>query len=215
MMHKNESKMEIKKCLLCLTKCIIPLLACLACKAQCLPGEDIPFDKYATDTIHLKEDFKPKKVVAYKYRCVTFYVDYDDCKKAFTDALKIYNGMGADTNNEEDINEEDECIGDLEKRRSVLSLTVRYLEDREKISDTICLTQARFDKYELEPLQNFLPEQIEKGTCSIVDENNNRHFTIIRQQGSWYRGPRNAWGGRRYFLPGHLRYFIDATDWIS
>ena len=166
-------------------------------------GQDIPLDKFTIDTIHLK-DFKAEKIVAYKYHTVTFYVDYDDCRKVFSDVADRYNS-----------DRDPDPKSDREKRRRVLNSTLKFLVSQAKKSDTVYLSQAIFDPYDLAPLQNFLPDQIEKGNCVIKDERNNIHLIIIRQKGSWQRGPLSGWGGRRYFIPGQEKYFISGTDWIS
>jgi hypothetical protein len=171
----------------------------------------VPFDSYTSDTIRLPE-FNTKKVVAYKLKQVTIYVNYQEFYKEFLPLYKRYKDGMKGTEKEkrrgEYINPE------YEPRFRILDTTYRLLKTQEKLKDTIYLTQETFDKYQLREIID-LDKHIENGTCAITDNNNNRHYIVIRQKGSWYRGPLNAWGGRRYFLPGQTQFFLSGTDWIS
>jgi hypothetical protein len=170
-----------------------------------------PFDKYTVDTIRLAE-LKIKKVVAYKLKQVTIYVKYKDFMKEFTPLYKRYkDGMkGTDKEREQGhyINPH------YEPRFSILDTTFKLLQSQIKIADTVFLTQTTFDRYQLREIIDF-DKYIEKGACAIRDNDNNQHFIVIRQKGSWYRDLLAAWGGRRYFLPGQIEFFFSATDWIS
>ena len=187
------------------------LLILTICFCLNVQGQGVPFDKYTTDTIKLK-DFTVKKIVSYKINSVTVYVNYEDYIKEHYVFWKRYHDGMKETAKEkrkgENIN------SDYELRYKVIDSIYKLLRKEVKTSDTIYLTQETFDNVGLRCLMD-LDKQIDKGTCAIVDDKNNRQYIIIRQKGSVYRGPLNAWGGRRYFLLGQPNYFFEATDWIS
>ncbi len=79
--------------------------------------------------------------------------------------------------------------------------------------DTIYISEQLFHWAGLRGFD--IVKQIESGQCAVVDGNNKRHFLIIRQKVSFYKGPLSAWGGRTYLLPGHETYFCVGMDWIS
>jgi hypothetical protein len=168
-------------------------------------------DHYTVDTIQLPE-FHVKKVVAYKLNQVTIYVSYKDFYKEYLPLYKRYKkgakGIAKERKQGHYINP------DYEPRFKILDTTFKYLKTQIKKADTVYLTQSTFDKYQLRELISF-DQHIEKRTCAITDNINKRQYIIIRQKGSWYRGPLAAWGGRRYFLPGQTSYFLSGTDWIS
>ena len=174
-------------------------------------SQAIPLDSYTVDTIHLGE-FTAKKIVAYKYNDVTFYVKYEDYKKSFYVFWKRYSDGMKDARKEklkgEYINPE------YEPRWLLIDSVYQLLLKQARTQDTIFLYQKMFDKVGLGLFANFA-DLIEKKQCAITNEKNERQFIIIRQKGSWYKGPLAAWGGRRYFLPGATDFFIAATDWIS
>lgn len=171
----------------------------------------VPLDKYTVDTIRLP-DFQAKKIVAYKLSQVTIYVKYQDFYYEFLPLYKRYNSgmksIAKERRKGEYINP------DYDQRFRILDSTYKLLKAQVKLADTVYLTQASYSKYELRELIDF-DKHIENGTCAITDNNNNRHYLIVRQKGSWYRGPLAAWGGRRYFLPGYAEFFLSGTDWIS
>ena len=171
----------------------------------------IPLDNYTVDTIHLLK-FHAKKVVAYKLKQVTVYVSYQNFYKEFLPLYKRYKegvkGIEKERKRGEYINP------DYEPRFRILDSTYKFLKAQVKTADTVYLTQTTFDKYQLRELIDF-DKHIEKGTCAITDNNKDPHYIIIRQKGSWYRGPLAAWSGRRYFLPGQTEFFLSGTDWIS
>ena len=175
-------------------------------------GQTIPFDKYTVDTFHLGQFFA-KKIVAYEYNTVTFFVDYRDYLKMHTIFWKRYKeGMKSSKKEKE----KGEYINpDYEPRWLLIDSVYKVLKLQVRLKDTIFLTQKIFDKVGLGPGNNFFADLIEKNKCAIIDKERKRQFLIIRQKGSWYRGHLDAWGGRRYFLPGVRDFFIDATDWIS
>ncbi len=189
----------------------IPLIILAISFCLCVHGQSIPFDKYTTDTIRLK-DFTAKKIVAYEIHSVTVYVNYDDYKKELYIFWKRYNEGIKEISKEK---RKGEYINsDYKPRYKVIDSVYKLLNKQIKTSDTIYLSQKPFDKVGLRCLMD-LDKQIEKGTCAITDNKNNKQYIIIRQKGEWYRGPLNAWGGRRYFLIGQTSYFLEATDWIS
>jgi len=176
-------------------------------------AQGVTLDHYVLDTIYLK-DFNAKRVVAYKMNSITYFVAYEDYKKA----LKVFwkrvqqnkKSLAKSRRNGEYINE------DAVKRGEVIDSIYRYLISSIKKNDTVYLVD-RFDGsyYLIGQMNNFFPDLMEKGRCSITDENNVKQYAIIRQTGSWYRDPLAAWAGRRYFLPGRKSFFIQATDMIS
>lgn len=173
--------------------------------------DGIKLDKFTTDTLHLGQ-FSAEKIIAYKFQSVTFYVDYNDYLKSlkvfwtrYKDGMK---GTKKEKAKGEYINPE------YELRWLVIDSIYQSIRKLSKKQDTIYLTQKTFDKVGLRSLMDF-DLQIEKGHCAIYNENNIQQTIIIRQKGSWYRGPLAAWGGRRYFLSGATNFFYEATDWIS
>jgi len=168
-------------------------------------------DHFTIDTLHLGQ-FTAKKMVAYKYHSVTIFVDYKDYLASIKVFRKRYKkGM-------KDIKwakAKGEYINpDYEPRWLVIDSVYNTIQEQSKVQDTIYLTQAIFDKVGLGPLMDF-DIYIENGHCIIFDQKNIRQTIIIRQKCSWYRGPLEAWGGRKYFLPGSAQEFYVATDWIS
>ena len=177
-------------------------LICLTSKSQ-----SIPFDKYVTDTFRLT-DFTAKKIVAYEINSVTVYVNYEDYKNELYTFWKNYKKSRKYKSSSNILNH------DFENRYRVIDSVYKLLVKQIKIVDTIFLTQKSFSSVGLRCLMD-LDRQIENRTCAIVDSNNVRQFIIIRKKGSWYRGPLESWGGRRYFLVDYKNYFYEATDWIS
>lgn len=173
--------------------------------------DGIKLDKFTTDTLHLGQ-FCAKKVIAYKFQEVTFYVDYNDYIKSLKVFWKRYKeGMKYG----KEAKEKGEYVNpEYEPRWLVIDSIYQTIKKQSKKQDTIYLTQKTFDKVGLRSLMDF-DVQIEKGNCAIYNHNNILQTTIIRQKGSWYRGPLAAWGGRRYFLLGATNFFYEATDWIS
>ncbi len=168
-------------------------------------------DHYTVDTIHLPK-FHVKKVVAYKLKQVTIYVAYKDF---YTEFLPLYKRYKNGVKNIAKERKQGLFINlDYEPRFKILHTTFKYLNYQIKKADTVYLTQSTYDKYQLRELIS-LDKHIENRTCAIKDNNNKQQYTIIRQKGSWYRGPLAAWGDRRYFLSGQTSYFLSGTDWIS
>jgi hypothetical protein len=173
--------------------------------------DGIKLDQFITDTLHLGQ-FTAKKIVAYKFPSVTIYVDYNDYLNSLKFFWKRYNdGMkGA---------KKEKAQGhyinpDYGPRWLLIDSIYQAIRRLSKTQDTIYISQNIFDKVGLRALMDF-DVQIENGNCAIYDDKNIRQTIIIRQKGSWYRGPLAAWGGRRYFLQGAATYFYEATDWIS
>jgi len=173
--------------------------------------DGIKLDNFTIDTLHLGQ-FIAKKIIVYKFQSVTFFVDYYDYLKSLKVFWKRYkNGMKGTKKEKargEYINPE------YEPKWLVIDSIYKTTRKLSKKQDTIYLTQKTFDKVGLRGLMDF-DVQIERGHCAIYDDKNIKQSTIIRQKGSWYRGPLAAWGGRRYFLQGATTYFYEATDWIS
>ena len=177
-----------------------------------MSGQSIPLDQYTIDTIYLK-DFTVKKIVSYKFRDVTFFVSYEDYKKELTIYWKRYTESMKRTAKSK---QRGEYINpDYEPRYKLIDSVYQILKKESKSKDTIFLTHQIFDRVGLGSMNNFFPDLIEKSRCTIINNNNEKQSIIIRQKGSWYRGPLAAWGGRRYFLPGSQQFFISATDWVS
>ncbi len=80
--------------------------------------------------------------------------------------------------------------------------------------DTVDVYQQTFDNIGLGSLVDF-DKYIEKGECAIYNKNGIRQFKIIRKFESYYVGPLNAWGGRRFYLLNDETYFFEAADWVS
>jgi hypothetical protein len=173
--------------------------------------DGIKLDKFTTDTIHLGQ-FRAKKIIVYKFQSVTFHVDYKDYLKSLKVFWKRYkDGMKYLI----DGRKKGEYVNpEYEPRWLVIDSIYQTIKKLSKKQDTIYLTQKTFDKGGLRSLMDF-DVQIEKGHCAIYNANNIQQTIIIKQKGSWYRGPLAAWGGRRYFLLGETNFFYEATDWIS
>jgi hypothetical protein len=173
--------------------------------------DGIKLDKFTTDTLHLGQ-FSAKKIIAYKFQSATIHVDYNDYLKSLKVFWKRYKDsmkrMKKEKARGEDIDSE------YELRWLVIDSIYQTIRKLTKKQDTIYLTQKTFDKVGLRSLMDF-DVQIENGYCAIYNNNSIKQTIIIRQKGSWYHGPLNAWGGRRYFLEGAISFFYEATDWIS
>jgi len=186
-------------------------------KAQLVPAGEI-----VTDTIYLG-DFHPKKVVTYKFRTVTFYLDYDASRQVFDELVERWNQFLAD--NSIDSSEQTDP-GSYEestefcnrKLKRSFDSTLKLLNDGAGTPDTIFLTQDVYDNCgpePREPLQDFLPDQLERRLCVIRDDQNVLQNKIVRQKGEWrYPGSKSSYKGRRYFIPGRSEYFIEGVDEI-
>jgi hypothetical protein len=172
-------------------------------------GQIIPYDNYTVDTLHL-EYFNAKSIIAYNFDSVTFYVDYEDYKKEFYSLWETYhNGIKERAKAKRKGYYYNK---DYEKRwpfiDSVYSVLTRQIKER----DTIYLSHKLFFSAGLSDLNDFFPNLIEKNKCTITNAKGERQTILIRQKGSHIKGA-ESFGGRRYFLVGHLEYFIEATDW--
>lgn len=167
----------------------------------------IPFDKYTSDTIKLKT-FTAKKIVAYRIGYVTIFMDH----KSFLDEYYVF-WKRYDDDRKERIKDND-MDDDFALRFNTIDSAYRLLKTKIKTADIVFLAQDPFDKAGLKCLVR-LDVYIENGTCAVKDENNQLQHTVTRHKGSWHRGPLNAWGGRRYFLPGRTIHFYQETDWLS
>jgi hypothetical protein len=176
-----------------------------------LLGQGIPFDKSSDSVIYLKQ-FSSKKNVAYTINDVTVFMNRDDYKNDVEVVWKHYN-EGLSPFQKEKILKEG-ASSDWNKRYILIDSVYKLLLVEIDSQDTIRLSEKTFNKAGLRGLAN-IDRLIENGKCAIIDENNVRHFKIIRRKGSWYRGPKEAWGGRRYYLPKKEKWFYQATDWIS
>ena len=192
---------------MCVKLLLIMLIACTWCS-----GQSIPFDKYTTDTLRLSS-FKAKKTVLYKMNTVTFAVDYKDFLVMYTELWKFY--RDGQKFLEKAMKKEGKPAPAGSPRWIVLDSMYKVMTSGIKEKDTLFIDHAVFDKVGFGTWNDFFPQLMDKNKCAVFDDQNVQQFMIIRQKGSWYRGPLAAWGGRRYFLVGASTYFIAATDWIS
>ena len=188
------------------------------CNGAILFGQEFPLMEngkkighYSVDTLYLGQ-FSAKKVIAYKLQSVTFYMDYKDYLKDLSVFWKRYRkgmkGLRKEKAKGEYINPE------YEPRWRVIDSVYRTIKNQYKTQDTIYVSQKPFDKVGLGCLA-YLETQIEKGTCTIVDNKNIKQTIIIRRKEEWQRGYLEGWGGRKYFVPGQITPFYSATDWMS
>jgi len=102
------------------------------------------------------------------------------------------------------------------KLKKLSDSTVELLITGEGKPDTIYLSQDPFDTYCIEPrepMQNFLPAQLELGQCAIKDNKNVLQPKIIRQKGEWgFKGTNSSYKGTRYFIPGKKAFF--SKPWM-
>ena len=176
-------------------------------------SQEVPFDKILKESqVRLKKNWKAKKIVAYKINSVTVLLDYKDCKKEYKFMRKRYSQTMKDI--KKDIKNGEYVPPEMIRRCVVVDSIYRLMKTQIKLSDTIYLTHSTFSDVGLLCLMD-IDKQIDRGTCGIIDENNLRRFTVIRKKGSVYRGPLEAWGGRRYYLQNQEKYFYQVTDWIS
>ena len=103
---------------------------------------------------------------------------------------------------------------DYEPRYKILDSTYKLLKQQVKQKDTIFLDHEVYAKVDFRELIDF-DKAIEDGKCAIIDNNNVRHYLIIRRKGSWILGPLNGGGERRYFLPGNKQPFYSIRDWSA
>ncbi len=96
----------------------------------------------------------------------------------------------------------------------IIDSIYKFVQNGIKTKDTIIINYKVFKKNELNSLINF-EYFIDKGNCVIYDEKGIRQYKIIRKKESYYIGPENAWGGRRYYLLNQKKFFFECTDLIS
>lgn len=167
-------------------------------------------DTLIIDTLHL-DLFSAKKLIAYKYLSVTFYIDYKDYLKELKYFLKNHKQEIRATRNRK-------IKGEFFNPESYSSALVTVdsiyheLKTISKRQDTISINQKMFDKIGLRSLVDF-DILIEKNHCSIYDEKNILQTTIVRQKGTWHNGCR--WGGRKYFIIGATNSFYEGLDWVN
>jgi hypothetical protein len=162
------------------------------------------------DTILLTE-FKAGKVIAYKVSYVTFYFNLQECEKDFSFFWRNYEDNIKQLKKDRKRGKPDD---DPEyNRRAMVMDSVHTILQNKSDRDTVFLTEIIFKQAGLRGFD--IEKYIDEGKCAVADSNNKMHYLIIRQKLSYYKGPLNAWGGKRYFLPGYDNYFYQAIDWIS
>jgi hypothetical protein len=188
-----------------------PLLILLALLLTISSGktQSIALDGYKIDSIHLL-NFSSKKVIAYKLNYVTVYFSQNDCKKDCRELFKVYHcekpkGKRVYTNEYRST--------DYGKRKILLDSIYDLLHIRNLSSDTIFIDEKAFQAAGLRGFD--IGKYLDNSQCVVVNQSGIPQSILIRQRGSWYRGPLAAWGGRRYFLPGFDLFFYQETDWIS
>ena len=179
----------------------------------------VPVGKIVTDTIRLK-GINAGKVVAYKFRSVTFFIDYKKFKEAYLQRVKLWrhHDDGEDTLNTKN-SWEKEMFRCNQKLKKLSDSTAQLLNKEEGKLDTIYLSQDPYDNYctePREPLQDFLPAQLELWQCAIKDGKNVLQPIIIRQKGEWsFKGTNSSYEGTRYFIPGEKVFFLEGVDIIK
>lgn len=175
-------------------------------------SQGVPFDTFRVSRIRLQQDWKVEKMVVYEINKVKIGVDYKEYKKNIYKMWRSYKKSYKEVREDARKGE----IGSIKILNCyiVIDSIYRLLKKEIKQKDTILLRHETFESVGLRCLMD-MSIQLEKGTCAIFDENNKRIFGIIRKKGSWYKGHKHAWGGRRYYLPDHENYFFEARDWIS
>jgi hypothetical protein len=170
------------------------------------------YETYTVDTVYLKE-IKFKKVVAYNINTVTFLVNYNDYRNSLYSLWKTYyRGM---KNKKKELSGGRSVNPDYESGWRTVDSVYTILKEEARTQDTIFLSQKIFDRAGIGAMNNFFSDLIESGQCAILDENNKRHYLIIRHEGAKKTGTSAGLGGRAYLLPGDNKYFIAALDWVS
>jgi len=175
-------------------------------------GQSQDFDRYRLDTIHL-EPFTSPKIVAFKANGLTFYVDHDRYQKAIYPFWK--NHHLSKRNLEKEKKSGAYRNPEWDSVRITLDSIYSLVTDKSRKGDTLFLFHYITDVNKVGFYSKFFAEEIEKNRCSIQDIYGNLQPTIIRQKGSRHDGPLKAWGGRRFYLPGQLQYFLEVGDWYS
>jgi hypothetical protein len=160
-----------------------------------------------TDTLLLK-NVSFKKTIAYKLEEVTLLVDFEEYRKAL-DCRRLYNKQMRQALSKDS----SRLVNEMREGWLFTDSLYQLINAQAATQDTIFLTRSNF-RFGLTPSGNFFPDLIESGKCAIVDENNKKHFLIIR--GKW--SSESAYGiseGRTYYLPGHKRHFMIATDRLA
>ena len=164
--------------------------------------------KDSIDTVILS-DSKIQNVVAYRLKYATIVVKQSDFEKKLRSLWQIYNDGMQDMASEKDR----DFATTYTARFKALDSTLNLFKAVKK-PNMIYLNQNYFDKFEFRPLMDF-GNQIDSGTCAIFNEKGKRHFKIIKKLFSWYEGPRDAGGSRRYFIITRTVFFYEELDWIS
>jgi hypothetical protein len=158
-------------------------------------------------------DFSAKKLVSYECRNVTFFIDYKDYLESLKVSRKGYKPRLMESIIKRRSKIESPSSSKRELRWKLIDSVYQTIKKLSKQQDTIYLSQKIFDNVGLRPLID-LDILIENKQCAIY-HNGIRQNAVIRKKGYWYINPKNAWGGRRYFILGEKEFFYDATDWIS
>jgi hypothetical protein len=187
----------------------ILIFTILLSKFDCLGQNYNPSNK--TDTLNLKQ-LAFRKVIAYKINSVTILVDYNDFMKSFKPFWKKYrNEVRSLNRGKENAVEENPYYV---KRFIFLDSTYKQLIRQVVAADTAYITQLSFEIADIGTSYNFI-KKIEQGNCIILDNQNVRHFKILKQKYSYQKAPLDGWGGRLYFIAGQEKPFISGTDWVS
>ncbi len=186
-------------------------LTVLLCFFHLSKAQQSPFQVYTQDTIHLKK-VSYRKTAAYNLDSVMIFMNYKDFKKEYHNIWSIYNrGMKFGRKAKKKggyVNPE------YEPRYKVIDSFYKLVRKQARGADTIYLSQAVFDPFQVCPVCHLIPKLLEKGDCAIKDELQVRHFLIIRQKGSGSTGPSTAASGRAYFLQGAKQPFFSVLDGI-
>jgi len=159
------------------------------------------------DTITLG-DFEQKKVVRYSAGYVKICISAQD----YIEGIEVFHNRYKKWSTETKKSERDYEFYITNFR--VIDSVYKSVKLQIKTKDTVDVSQRIFDRIGLGSLVNF-DYFIDKKECAIYDGNGIRQYRIIRKHESYYVGPLNAWGGRRYYFLTKNKYFYEATDWIS
>ncbi|RZK19528.1 MAG: hypothetical protein EOO86_07360 [Pedobacter sp.] len=164
--------------------------------------------KDSIDTVILS-DFKIQNVVAYRLKYATIVVKQSDFEKKLRSLWQIYNDGMQDMASEKDR----DFATTYTARFKALDSTLNFFKLVKK-PNIIYLNHTYFEQFDFRPLMDF-GDKIDSGTCAIFNEKGKRHFKIIKKLFSWYEGPRDAGGSRRYFIIAKKDFFYEELDWIS
>jgi hypothetical protein len=162
---------------------------------------------HVTDTVRLHSIWFTK-VVAYELNEAVIYVDYQKFLSSFKKILKQYR-KGAKISEATKSTQSNDV-----SRYQLLDSVYKAMETIASSNDTIFIRHSLFDRSGFGALYDF-SEDMDKGDCAIRDRQKKWYRFLLRETVAIKKDLPDAWGGRKYFIPGEKKHFFSVTDWLN